>query len=160
MLTDGPVLPASAPVRLDIPALRVSTRLIELGLQSDGAMEVPGDAGTGGWFTGAPTPGALGPAVIAAHVNLDGRPGAFADLATLRPAETIRVTRADGTIAVFRVTTVQQHPKDRFPTDAVYGTIDHAGLRLITCGGDFDSAKRSYRDNIVVFARLVGAERR
>ena len=36
----------------------------------------------------------------------------------------------------------------------VYGDIEHAGLRLITCGGSFDSSARSYDDNIVVFAEL------
>ena len=38
----------------------------------------------------------------------------------------------------------------------MYGDIDHAGLRLITCDGEFDRAARSYRDNIVVYAGLVG----
>jgi hypothetical protein len=36
-----------------------------------------------------------------------------------------------------------------------YGDLDHAGLRLITCGGSFDRQARSYDDNIVVFADLV-----
>ena len=44
-----------------------------------------------------------------------------------------------------------------FPTERVYGDIDHAGLRLITCGGEFDRAVRSYRDNVVVYASLVGS---
>jgi hypothetical protein len=51
---------------------------------------------------------------------------------------------------------VEQYPKDAFPTERVYGDIDHAGLRLITCGGAFDRAARSYRDNVVVYAGLVG----
>ena len=63
---------------------------------------------------------------------------------------------ADGTAARFRVDSVQQFSKDAFPTDQVYADIDHAGLRLITCGGSFDRAARSYRDNIVVFADLAG----
>jgi hypothetical protein len=37
----------------------------------------------------------------------------------------------------------------------VYGNLDHAGLRVITCGGAFDHRARSYVDNIVVFADLV-----
>lgn len=158
-LTAGPVMSTSAPVRLDIPKLRVSSGMVELGLQDDDTMEVPADGGTAGWFTAAPTPGALGPSVIAAHVNWKGRPGVFAELATLRPGDTARVARRDGSVAVFQVTQVRQYPKNRFPTDAVYGTINHAGLRLITCGGDFDSSRQSYVDNIVVFARLVGTER-
>ena len=35
-----------------------------------------------------------------------------------------------------------------------YGAIDHAGLRLITCGGTYDAARHRYLDNVVVFARL------
>jgi hypothetical protein len=49
---------------------------------------------------------------------------------------------------------VDQFPRSRFPSDAVYGAIDHAGLRLITCGGSYDAASNSYRDNVIVFARL------
>jgi hypothetical protein len=37
----------------------------------------------------------------------------------------------------------------------VYGDLDHAGLRLITCGGSFDRQTRNYDDNIVAFADLV-----
>ena len=44
-----------------------------------------------------------------------------------------------------------------FPTDAVYGELDHPGLRLITCGGAFDPGERSHTDDIVVFADLVPA---
>jgi hypothetical protein len=39
----------------------------------------------------------------------------------------------------------------------VYGAIDYAGLRLITCGGAFDTRARSYVDNIIAFAELVGS---
>ena len=43
-----------------------------------------------------------------------------------------------------------------FPTLEVYGNIDHAGLRLITCGGVFDPDAGSYESNVVAFASLVG----
>jgi hypothetical protein len=60
-------------------------------------------------------------------------------------------------VAIFRVETVRQYPKDDFPTELVYGHTDHAALRLITCGGTFDRSQRSYRDNIIVFASFVGS---
>jgi len=66
----------------------------------------------------------------------------------------VTVTREDGKIAVFTVTRVAQFSKSRFPSRAVYGRIDHAGLRLITCGGTYDAARHRYLDNVVVFARL------
>jgi hypothetical protein len=56
----------------------------------------------------------------------------------------------------FWVDHVEKYPKDSFPTDAVYGDLDHAGLRLITCGGEFDEEAGDYADNVVVFATLVG----
>jgi hypothetical protein len=55
---------------------------------------------------------------------------------------------------------VQEVAKTEFPSDAVYGNIDHAGLRLITCGG-LDPRTRKFTENVVVFARLVsGADGR
>ena len=65
------------------------------------------------------------------------------------------VDRSDGTTATFRVDRVEEHAKDDFPTDEVYGDIDHAGLRLITCGGTFDEDTGDYTDNVVVFASLI-----
>jgi len=72
----------------------------------------------------------------------------------MRPGDQVTVTRKDGKIAVFTVTRVARFSKSQFPSRAVYGPIDHAGLRLITCGGTYDAAKHSYLDNVVVFARL------
>jgi hypothetical protein len=149
-------LPASPPVRLRIPAIGVDSGLMDLGLDRSGSLEVPPDGFPAGWYTGAPTPGSLGPAIIAGHVDWAGSPGVFYSLRDLVAGDDITVDRADGTAARFRVESVQQFPKDAFPTDQVYADIDHAGLRLITCGGSFDRAARSYRDNIVVFAALTG----
>jgi hypothetical protein len=151
-------LSASAPVRLRIPAIGVDSGLMGLGLQGDGSLEVPPEGFPAGWYTGAPTPGSLGPAIIAGHVDWAGSPGVFFSLRDLAPGDEITVDREDGSIVRFQVGSVQQFPKDEFPTDAVYADIDHAGLRLITCGGSFDRDARSYRDNIVVFADLAGAE--
>jgi len=155
--TNDPVtMVASAPVRLQVPAIGVDTELIELGLRADGSLEVPPSGFPAGWYSGAPTPGELGPAIIAGHVDWAGQPGVFYDLRDLAPGDDIAVTRQDGSTAQFRVMHVEQFDKDAFPTHAVYGNLDHAGLRLITCAGAFDQGMRSYDDNLVVFAELVG----
>jgi hypothetical protein len=72
----------------------------------------------------------------------------------MRRGDQVTVTRKDGKTAVFIVSRVARFSKSRFPSRAVYGPIDHAGLRLITCGGTYDTARHSYLDNVVVFARL------
>ncbi|MFU8841944.1 MAG: class F sortase [Nitriliruptoraceae bacterium] len=149
---------AAAPVRLHIPAIGVDSDLMDLGLQPDGTLEVPPVGFPAGWYSGAPTPGELGPAIIAGHVDWGGQPGVFFDLRELSTGDEIAIARQDGTTARFRVTSVERFAKDAFPTQAVYGDLDHAGLRLITCGGSFDRQMRSYVDNLVVFAELVGGD--
>jgi sortase (surface protein transpeptidase) len=149
------LMAASAPVRVQIPAIGVDSPLIDLGLQDDGTMQVPAEGFPAGWFTGAPTPGEKGPAVLAGHIDWGGSPGVFWALRNVVAGNEIIVSRADGSTAVFRVSEVGQYSKDAFPTAAVYADLDHAGLRVITCGGDFDHAAHSYVDNTVVFADLV-----
>jgi hypothetical protein len=50
------------------------------------------------------------------------------------------------------VTSVRSYLRDHFPTQSVYGPVPDAELRLITCGGAFDSASGRYLSNIVVDA--------
>jgi hypothetical protein len=146
----------SPPVRLAIPAIGVATPLVRLGLEADGGMAVPADFGRAGWFTGGPTPGQVGPSVIAGHVDSSTGPAVFYRLRELRPGQAILVERADGRRLRFVVEQARSYPKDQFPTAAVFGPVPEAALRLITCAGDFDRARGSYRDNLVVFARLAG----
>ena len=151
-------LARSVPIRLQIGAIGVDSRLIGLGLERDGSLEVPAGGFPAGWFTGAPTPGELGPAIIAGHVDMNG-PAVFYNLHNLKAGDRVTVTRRDGSKPVFRVTRVEQFPKDHFPTNLVYGNIDHAGLRLITCGGTFNAQSGHYEDNLVAFADLVAPVR-
>ena len=148
--------PASPPVRLTIPAIGVATPLVRLGLEPDGSMAVPGDFDRAGWFTGGPAPGQVGPAVVAGHVDSRTGPAVFYRLRELRPGQAVLVDRADGTRLRFVVSDARSYPKAGFPTAAVFGPVPGAALRLITCTGDFDRARGSYRDNLVVSARLAG----
>jgi sortase (surface protein transpeptidase) len=152
-------LPAAKPASLTIPAIGVRAEGIkDLGLTPQGELEVPGDAKTVGWFTGAPSPGEVGPAVLAAHVDYKHVPGTFSRLKELRDGEQVRVGRADGRTTVFTVYRVDHYAKARFPTDQVYGDTAAAELRLITCGGEFDRSSGNYLDNVVVYARLTAVE--
>ena len=155
-LVTGPLLPSAVPVSIGIPRLHVFSRLEDLGVDDDGVMEVPAEPADAGWYELGPSPGALGPAVVAGHVTWNQAPAVFFRLAELRPGDVVQVTRTDDVVAVFEVTRVERYPKSAFPTDMVFGAIDHAGLRLITCGGDYEQAAHRYTDNVVAFARLTG----
>jgi sortase (surface protein transpeptidase) len=143
------------PARLQIPVIGVSTPLVRLGRLPDGSIEVPHAWNTAGWYDQGPRPGQPGPAVILGHVDSKSGPAVFYRLRDLRPGDIVRVGLTDGRTLVFRVQRTERYPKDKFPTEAVYFPTLDRELRLITCGGDFDYAKGSYVDNIVVYATLV-----
>ena len=145
----------AAPVKLTIPAIGVRNSVVDLGLQPNGSLQVPLSTGVVGWYSGSPRPGAVGSSVLAGHVDSKSGPGVFYWLSMLRPGDRVYVSRADGTMAVFNVTKVQTYPKDAFPTSAVYGPTPDAELRLITCGGAFDSTSGHYLNNVVAYATLV-----
>jgi Sortase domain len=150
-------LAPSPPVRLEIPAIGVVSSLVRLGINPDGTMQVPGDFQVAGWFTGGPQPGQLGPAVIAGHVDSRTGPAVFYRLRDLRPGDQVRVVRADRRVIGFEVESLTSYPKQDLPDEAVYGATTAPSLRLITCAGTFDRASRSYRDNLVVSARIADA---
>ena len=155
----APAEQVAAPVSLSVPAIGVTSDLLRLGLNDDGTVQVPplGPDDKAGWYERGPAPGATGPALLLGHVDSAAAgPGVFFELGAVEPGDEVEVTRADGTVAVFAVDRVERHPKDDFPTIEVYGDTPDAQLRLITCGGAFDSAARSYEDNIIVFATMTG----
>ena len=149
-----PIGPATVarPVYLSIPVIGVHTRLIRLGLTAQGTLQVPASTAVAGWYTGGPRPGQVGSAVIAGHIDSYLGPGVFFRLRLLRPGNRVYVRQAGGRLAVFRVYAEHSYPKDHFPTQRVYGPAPDPELRLITCGGTFNPATRSYLNNVVVYA--------
>lgn len=148
----------SLPERLRIPEIGVDTAVMSLGLLANGEVAVPPIAAhaPAGWYDGSPTPGQTGPSVILGHVTV-GRygDGVFKQLSRLRAGNRLSVTRKDGSVAAFAVESVQTVAKSRFPTQRVYGNVDHPALRLITCGGTRADAAGGYPDNVIVYASLV-----
>lgn len=148
-------VPVAAPTWVKLPTIGVDSPLSRLGVDSAGVLVPPSNFDEAGWFAGGPAPGDVGPAVIAGHVDSRSGPAVFFRLRQIAVGDPVLVGRSDGTTVQFTVTRVAQHPKNAFPTAAVYGPTPDAQLRLITCGGTFDRAARSYLDNVIVYARLT-----
>ncbi|WP_055482816.1 class F sortase [Sphaerimonospora mesophila] len=139
------------PERIDIPALKIRAPLMKLGLTDEGDVELPpfDRPSTAGWYTGSAVPGDPGASVIIGHVDTKAAPAVFFRLRDLRAGAVVKVLRSDGRTVSYRVDSVERVPKERFPAERVY-TED--GLRLVTCGGDFDWSRHEYRDNVIVYA--------
>lgn len=146
------------PRRIRVASTNIDSELVRLGKEGDGSLQVPSDPSTAGWWAGGAKPGEQGPAVIVGHVDSRDGPGIFFGLGDVEEGDTATVEREDGAAVVYRVARVEAHPKDDFPTEAVYGHTDEATLRLITCSGAFNREERSYEDNTIVFLDQAGKE--
>ena len=145
---------AREPVHLSVPTVGIETALTAIDLDAAGALVPPSDDGLAGWYRSGPVPGDAGPAVITGHVDSVAGPAVFFRLRQVAVGDPVSVVRADGTTARFTVTRVARYPKDAFLTAEVYAPTVGPELRLITCGGVFDRAARSYLDDVVVYAAL------
>ena len=100
-------------------------------------------------------PGEDGASVLAGHVDYDGLPGVFFELASATVGDKVVVQLDDGVERTFELTEVTRYDKDSLPADAVWRRDGDPTLVLITCGGAFDPVRRTYESNTVAFARLV-----
>lgn len=143
---------APRPTALTIGALGVrQAPVIDVGVQDDGAMEIP-PVDEVGWYRYGAAPGGEGSAILAAHIAYDGEDGVFVDLVELGPGAEVEVALDDGTTSRYVVESTARYPKDALPEEVVFARTGPPRLVLVTCGGRFDAEARSYDDNVVVTA--------
>lgn len=113
-----------------------------------------------------------GAVIIAGHINWQGTPGALSDLSEYGRddvGKTLEMTMTDGRTRSYRITQgfsidksqlADESPQGPLHT-AIFGQTGTYGrpgypteeLRLVSCGGQYDPAARSYTSNIVVIAQ-------
>lgn len=147
---------SATPVAVRIPELGLQASILSVGVDEDNRFAVPA-AEAVGWYKHSATPGSEGSTVLAAHVDYRGRPGAFFNLADLEVGEIVEVESADGSVTRYRVTSNISYEKRGLPADELFRKSGDSVLQLITCGGNFDTVKRSYTDNVVVTAEPITA---
>jgi len=152
----GPVDTSRWPTEVTIAAIDVRAPVLPVGVGTSGALIVPDSPRDVGWFQGGSVPGEPGVALLTSHLDTrrEGR-GVFAGLVDLAVGDGIVLTSADGTTQRWTVTGREQHPKDALP-EGLFARSGDAELALVTCGGPFDRTRRSYRDNVIVWATPSG----
>jgi len=143
----------AAPAEVAVPSVGITSSLMELGLNTDGTVEVPPaeEGMTAGWYTGGAVPGEIGAAVIIGHNDTRFGEAVFHDLKKIKEGADITVTDKTGKALHFTVTAKKSVAKNAFPTEKVYGPTQERALRLITCDGDFDAQGHPV-DNLIVYA--------
>jgi hypothetical protein len=147
----------SVPTKITIPDIDVAAPVKPVGLAANGAIGTPplDNNNLAGWYSGGPTPGQRGPAVIVGHVDGPNGESVFYRLGQLKPGATVKLDLRNHRVALFTVYSVEYYPKGKFPGGRVYGDHERPGLRLITCGGSYLGGSTGYADNIVAYASLT-----
>ena len=78
--------------------------------------------------------------------------GLFAKLDEMPVGGSITIVYDDGSEQSFTVSAVELVPKPAVAVNGVFARDGESLLRLVTCGGEFEKAVRSYRSNVVITA--------
>jgi sortase A len=151
-----PAVPSSIasvalPVEVRIPRLNISAPIENVGRTPEGAMDIPEDAFTVGWYVDAAAPGQQGNAVFAGHRDtVLGTPGVFWRLNELQEGDEIVVDMDDGTQKRFAVERLASYPYNDAPMKDIFGQSDRRSLNLITCSGEWN--RDTYDRRLVVYS--------
>ena len=151
-----PSLPAAAPSRLAIPALKIDTRVVSVPLGESRTLRPPRSATLVGWWSGGAKPGApRGTVLIAGHTVHTGG-GVLDELPKLRQGALIQVRTPSG-LMTYRTTSVVRYGKGELAKHAeqVFSQRVPARIAVITCD-DWDG--REYRANVVAYGEPVAAK--
>lgn len=143
--------PVYAAPHLVIPKIALNKEIAPVGLTKGGAMDVLDDPARVGWYKGGAEPGAIGSAVLDAHVYQ-----AFRNLKELAIGDEIFVAQSDGSELRFVIREKEVYPyTDTAHLTKIFSRTDIARLNLITCYGDKTDDGSTYTHRLVVYAELV-----
>ncbi len=154
--TPSPTPTIAAPQRLLIEKLSLDVLIEHVGLDTQGAMDIPQNEDNVAWYQFGAKPGETGNAVIAGHFDkVTGAPAVFYRLSSLSVGDRIIVIAQDSQVYTYAVTDKKVYPYNQVPLEEVFGDHGKKRLNLITCKGIFNQRTRNYSDRIVVYSELI-----
>jgi LPXTG-site transpeptidase (sortase) family protein len=153
------VVPPSHPRELIINSLGIDANIVPVGTVKNNMLDAPKTAWDAGWYDQSALPGAnTGALLIDGHVNdALNTPGIFFSLRTLKTNDEIKIERGDRQLFAYRVVLVEQMPAAQVDMGKLLRSItpEKEGLNLITCGGTYSKAQKTYDDRILVYAERM-----
>jgi sortase (surface protein transpeptidase) len=144
------------PRAISIPSINLGREIIDVGIASDGKLDVPPNFTQVGWYKYGALPGSRGSAVLDGHVdNGSTIKGPFKRLREVKVGDEIFVTAADGTKQTFVVTQSKAYPTNKFPGELVFHDTSGRLLKIITCHGTYIPSIDTYDQRLIVTAELV-----
>jgi sortase A len=159
---DNYTVAPTLPKYIAIPAINIpNTEVISLGLDKNGAIDVPSSSYVTGWYDGSTKPGQQGAMFIYGHVAGWYTGGIFYNLKKLQPGNAITVTRGDNKVYTYQVVTSKVYPYQSVDMQAVLSPITKGtpGLNLMTCTGSVVKGSNpiTFNERLVVFTKLVSS---
>lgn len=153
---------ASEPRYISIPTLGISkTRVMKVGVTSDGQLDVPKNINDTAWFKDSATPGSgMGAVLIDGHNGGITKNGVFAKLSTLQTGDKITIERGDGKKFTYGVIENKSMSLEEVNTSGMKKMTqsiepDKEGLSLITSDGKWIPKYQQFDRRIMLRAVII-----
>jgi LPXTG-site transpeptidase (sortase) family protein len=143
---------------LEIPSIKLTAPIENVGVRDDGKMEVPRQhqwEGVG-WYKFGTFPGEQGSAVIDGHLDRPGGyPAVFWNLNKLHIGDIITIVNPGEKTLHFKVKDMQYYQPQNAPLPKIFGDHSGAYLNLVTCAGEWIPAIQQTTLRLVVYTEMV-----
>jgi sortase (surface protein transpeptidase) len=145
------------PKYIRMPSIGVDAYVQQVGVDQNNQIAVPNNIHVVGWFVDSVRPGENGLSIIDGHLDGTSMGGVFRHLVDLAEGDIFEIELGDGTIKQFRVIAVVRVGLGS-AEDPLFSQIPTVAsqLNLITCGGTYDRATRTYDQRDIVQAEYTG----
>lgn len=143
------------PVRLCIPSVELSTKIVPVHVMPDGRLGVPKSSQVAGLFVDGVMPGQRGNALISGHVDNYKGPAVFYPLKKLQPGAYIFLFDEKNNYLMYEVMEVESYFTKDAPLQRIFGDTSEYRMNLITCTGKYNRNKKEHEQRLVVYTRLV-----
>ena len=149
-------VPADQPLSISLPSIATTGFIQRVGVDKTNQMVAPGNVNMAGWYVGGSKPGDPGLSIIDGHVHGLYAKGVFYNLVRLKVGDKFSVTYGDHSTRNFEVKHVSSVPVAQ-ATQALFARDNTIAdqLNLITCGGTYVAASKSYDGRVIVISAKI-----